>query len=55
MKNYQKIFFCLCLSLMLEQIIIAKTIIDPKEKPNLKESQEKTGLTPNIANYILKV
>jgi hypothetical protein len=49
MKNYQKVFFCLCLSLMLQQIIIAKTIID------LKEKQEKTGLTPDIANYILKV
>jgi hypothetical protein len=54
MKNYQKIFLCLCLSLMLKKIITAETIIELKE-PEFKKSQVKTELTSNMANYILKV
>ena len=55
MKNYQKIFLCLCLSLLLKEIITAETIIELKEEPELKKSQMKTELTSNMAKYILKV
>lgn len=55
MKNYQKIFLCLCLSLILKEIITAETIIKLKEEPEFKKGQVKTELTSNMAKYILKV
>ena len=58
MKNYQKILFCLYFTLMLQQISSAKTLVDTKVASYFKNDQfkqENTGLTPLIANKILKV